>query len=400
MKILVVSQYYWPEQFRINEVCEELVRRGHEVTVLTGRPNYPEGEVYLGYENKEQENHNGVNIVRCKIRPRKKGNLNLGLNYLSYMWRANKAIKKISADFDISFVYQMSPVLMAVPAIRYKKRTGCPVYLYCLDIWPESIKDVFKNERSIFYKFVKKVSQVIYNSADHISITSKPFAGYLHDVCKVSEEKISYLPQHAEDVMLMSDIRTIDNGCIDLVFMGNVGYAQDLENVARAVQLVRTEKNFLIHIVGDGSTLKQLKECVKQLGVEEKFVFYGRHPLEDMPYYYCLADACLLTLGNDNATGMTIPGKLQGYMSAGKVVIAAINGAANELILESNCGISVPAGQPKELAKAITRFIENNDQFIDCGKNGRAYFEHFFCLDQHISQLDKELQECVTRKGK
>lgn len=391
MKLLVVSQYYEPEQFRINEVCRELVRRGHQVTVLTGRPNYPEGKIYPGYEHVKRETRDGVEVIRCQIVPRKQGAAALAVNYLSYMVRAWFRAGELPGDFDAVLVYQLSPVSMAVPALRYKKKHGVPLYLYCLDLWPESIRDYIHNTDSLLYRLMTRWCRKLYNGADEIGITSQPFREYLNTVCHVPVEKITYLPQHGEDMQRFGSLEAEDNGVTDFVFMGNVGFAQDLENVARAVSLMKTDRPFLVHIVGIGPDLETLKQTAEQLGVAAHFQFHGRHPLEKMPDFYRLADACLLTLYADNAAGQTVPGKLQGYLSAGKPVIGAIGGAAAQVIAQSGCGICAPPGNPEALAGVMTDFMEHPEQAAQMGKNGRDYFEKNFSLDMFTSNLERQL---------
>lgn len=399
MKLLVVSQYYYPEQFRINEVCEELVRRGHVVTVLAGLPNYPQGEIFPGYEKKYEEIHNGVRILRCKARPRKTGTFNLAINYVSYMLRADWAVRKLPGDFDAVLVYQLSPISMVVPALTYCKRHKVPMYLYCLDLWPDSIRDVFRSTDSIVFRLMRRWCVKLYNGADLVGITSEPFREYLNTVCKVPVEKIQYLPQHAEDMALAGDLTAQDNGCTDIVFLGNVGPAQDLENTVKAVSLVHTDKPFQLHIVGIGASLDAVKARVKELNVEDHFVFHGRHPIEKMPDFYRLADACLLTLYDDNEAGKTIPGKLQGYMSAGKPILAAINGAAAEVIRDADCGICAPAGNAEKLAQAMTDFIEHPEAYSRCGANARRYFEQHFSLKLFTDSLENQLTRLCAEKA-
>lgn len=399
MKLLVISQYYYPEQFRINEVCEELVRRGHSVTVLAGLPNYPQGEIFPGYETKYEEIHNGVRILRCKSRPRKTGTLNLAINYVSYMLRADRAVRKLPGDFDAVMVYQLSPISMVVPALTYCKHHKVPLYLYCLDLWPDSIRDVFRSTESIIFRLMRRWCVKLYNGADLVGITSEPFREYLNTVCQVPVDKIQYLPQHAEDMALTGNLTAADNGCTDIVFLGNVGYAQDLENAARAVSLLRTNKPFKLHIVGIGAALDALKACVRELNVEDHFEFHGRHPIEEMPDFYRLADACLLTLYDNTEAGKTIPGKLQGYMSAGKPIIAACSGAAAEVIRDADCGICAPAGNPEALAQALTAFIDHPDRFSRCGPNARQYFEQHFSLKLFTDSLEQQLSALCAEKA-
>ena len=208
MKILVISQFYPPEPFRIGDICEELAKRGNDVTVITALPNYPKGEIYEGYEKKDKldERLKRVHIIRCKSRPRHQGVFNLGLSYLSYMSKANKIVKKMQTDFDIVFVYQLSPVLMAIPAIKYKKKHNTPIYLYCLDVWPDSIRDIFKSEKSILYWIIKMISRRIYCACDMIGVTTRSFIKYLNEKCCVKLDNMVYLPQHAEDTLSLIHI--------------------------------------------------------------------------------------------------------------------------------------------------------------------------------------------------
>jgi hypothetical protein len=187
MKILVICQYYYPEPFRVNDICEEMVKRGHEVTVVTGEPNYPEGQIYKGYENHQNSDEviNGVKVHRCPIIPRKTGTLYRFLNYLSFPHEAKKYIRNLktsdSKPFDVIFVNQLSPVMMAEPAITYKKKYGTPIVMYCLDLWPESLVAGGVSRRSTIYKVFHRVSRRIYNGMDRILITSRMFRGYLKE---------------------------------------------------------------------------------------------------------------------------------------------------------------------------------------------------------------------------
>lgn len=398
MKVLVVSQYYYPEPFRVHEICEELRKRGHDVTVLTEYPNYPDGEIYEGYSYKNEiELINGVNVIRCKARPRHKGNINLALNYISFVYSGGKKIKKIEGKFDIIYVYQLSPVTMVLPAIYYKRKRKIPLYIYCLDLWPESVKSNLGGTYSPLFQLVKIVSKKIYNKADLIGVTSKPFFEYLSNICKVCDEKMVYLPQHADDLLLDNDLTTVNDNCIDFMFMGNIGQTQDLDNVIDAVDIIRNLEGFKVHIVGSGSYLDTLQQHVNEKKLGEKVIFHGRHPFADMPRFYQLADVCLLTMVADSAVGLTIPGKLQGYMSAGKPILGAINGASVDVINESNCGVCVRAGDSQALAKAMKGFIDKPDTFVQMGQNGRSYYLEHFSTKKHIDMLEKQFALCIEQ---
>lgn len=396
MRILVVCQYYYPEQFRINDICEQLVKDGHSVTVLTGLPNYPEGNIPKKYRwgRNRKEVINGVKVLRSFEIGRKNGVIGMALNYISYMISASLKVLSMKEDFDIIFVYQLSPVTMALPGIIMKKLYHNPLYLYCCDIWPESMKNIMSNEDNFIFKTVNKFSKYLYSQCDAITVTSKPFIEYFNREHSIPIERISYIPQHAEDIYLDMNFSPADD-IIDFVFMGNIGIAQDIECILDAAEMIKHLPRFKIHFVGDGSYLENSKVLVEKKDLKDIVVFHGRHSLEKMPDFYELADACLLTLKAENLIGLTMPSKLQGYMAAGKTVIGAINGAAQEVIKESGCGLCVNASDSKALAKAMQDFIENSDKYKDCGAYGREYFKKHFTKEIFMERLKNELYKLL-----
>ena len=398
MKILIACQYYYPEQFKINEICEQLVKDGNSVTVLTGLPNYPKGYIPKEYKwgRKRKEVVNGVQVIRSFEIGRKNGAIGLALNYLSYMVSATFKALLMKKDFDIIFIYQLSPVTMALPGVVLKKRTKKPLYLYCCDIWPESMKNILPNEDSFVFKVVKKFSKYLYSQCDAITVTSKPFINYFTQVHSIPIDRLSYIPQHAEDIGWQ--LEHSQSEPTSFVFMGNVGIAQDVECILNAAEMLKATHNFRIHIVGDGTSLGDCKIITKNKGLENFVFFYGHQPIDKMPEYYNLADACLLTMKADNLIGLTMPSKLQGYMAAGKVVIGAINGAAQEIINESKCGICVNASDVKALAAAMREFIENPQKYKDCGKNGRQYYQEHFTKAIFIKGIEDKLNELVEEQ--
>jgi len=393
MKILVVCQYYYPEQFRINDICEQLVEDGHSVTVLTGLPNYPNGDVPKEYRRgrKRKEVVKGVNVIRSFEIGRKNGVVGMALNYASYMLSASFKALFFNKDVDIIFVYQLSPVTMALPGIVLKKRLRKPLYLYSCDIWPESMKNIIPDENGFTFKVVKRFSRYLYSQCDAITVTSKPFIEYFNQEHSIPIERISYIPQHAEDMYLQLDSSPADE-ITDFVFMGNIGIAQDIECILDAAERLKQIPKFKIHFVGDGSYLEKSKTIVSSKGINDVVIFHGRHPLERMPDFYKIADACLLTLKDENLIGLTMPSKLQGYMAAGKAVIGAINGAAQEVIKESQCGLCVNAGDSKALAEAMKDFIENPVKYKSCGENGREYFIKHFTKDIYMKKTRRRIK--------
>lgn len=399
MKILVVSQYYYPEQFRITDICEALVNEGNQVTVIAGIPNYPEGEVFKGYEHsyKKVEIRNGVEVIRCNNRPRYRGAKNLLLNYISFVLKANRMVNKLDKEYDVVYVYEISPITMAIPAIRYKKKKNIPLYIYCMDLWPECMRDMLKGKlisvKNPVYLFAKKMSSYIYRQADKIGVKYEGFIEYLVDTCGVKRDRIDVLHEHAEAIYLEVSERPIENKCYDFVFLGNIGVAQKCNHILKAIKKMGTKKAYKVHFVGEGSALSDLKKETKELGLEDKVVFHGRFPLSEIKPFYELADCCLVTLSDSSAVGMTPPGKIYGYMAAGKPIIAAAGGPTKEMIEHYDCGQCVGTDDIDGLARIMRNAIENPDEMIEKGRNGRKEFMENFTLQAHISGLLNQLND-------
>ena len=393
MKILIVSQYYYPEQFQINEIAPELVRRGHQVSVVCGMPNYPKGDYFQGYEDnkKRVEEIDGVKVIRCPQKARGHNSISLLMNYSSFVRSANKEINRLEDEFDVVLTYQLSPVTSSIPAIKYKKRHHVPVLLYCLDIWPESAKSTLKGPLSLMYGFVRKLSRKVYQNCDRILVTSRPFIEYIHRENKVPVDRLAYLPQHADSSLLNQNIKAEDNGIADFMFAGNIGKGQHLETLVEAAVALGPRPDYKIHIVGDGSRKAAIEALVKDAGLADNFVFYGNQKRADMPLYYKKADALLLLLRQVNAVGLTMPGKLQVYMTLHKPIIGAINGAAKEVIEEARCGSCVKAQDASSLAAVMRHFIEHPKDYSHCGAYAEKYFLDHFTLNRFTDALEEEL---------
>lgn len=392
-RILVICQYYYPENFQITPICEKLVQDGYAVTVLTGLPNYPIGivadEYRYGHRN---ENINGVHVIRCYEAGRKKNILSLAWNYTTFTISALKKVDKFDEIFDVVFCYQLSPVFMGLPALKYAKKHNIPLFIYCCDLWPESIKVYIKKENNLVFQLVKRISSKIYQAADIVIVQSTSFIDYLNKVHGINRDKMVYVPAFADETYLTSDFRTC-NDTVNFVFLGNLGVAQDLISVLEAINRIKELSGFKVHFVGDGICYDEMKKFVKQHGLEEQVHFYGRRPVEEMPVFYKLADACLVSLKADNAIGLTLPSKVQGYMAAGKPIIAMIDGSAKEVIKESGCGVCVGAGDIVALSEAMKDFIIHKDSYIECGKKGREYFKRNFAKDRCISKLEEIIEK-------
>ena len=389
MKILVVCQYYDPEPFRIGDICRALTEKGHQVTVVTGQPNYPEGQIYPGYEkkNRRYEVLDGVEVHRCFTMPRKTGVLHRFLNYYSYMFSSCRFVKKLPGDYDVVFVNQLSPVMMAKAGILYGRKHKKPIVMYCLDLWPESLIAGGIGRGSVIYKYFHRVSGRIYTKMDKILVTSREFTGYLKEQFGIGEEKIHYLPQYAED--LFTDLpEAEEKEGLHLTFAGNIGEVQSVETILQAAKQLQ-EKPVTFHIVGGGSDLDRLRKLASDWQLEN-VVFYGRRPVSEMPEFYAKTDAMLVTLSKDPVLSLTLPGKVQSCMAAGKPIIGAVDGETARVIEEAECGFCGPAEDGERLAENILQFA--NADKAQMGQNAKAYYKRQFDKTKFIDSLEAVLR--------
>lgn len=400
LNILIVSQMFYPDNFRVNDISRELVKNGHRVTVLTGMPDYATGRVprdCKGLKNRKVT-WNGVNVIRCFAVQRRTGVIFRALNYVTFLLSSTLKSLSLKEKFDIVMCYQTSPVFMANAAAAVAKKQKIPFFLYNLDLWPESIKAWHVGEGNPLFKIVNKYSKWVYNRADLMGVTSKPFIKYNEDVNSVPKDKLVYLPQHSEDMNLPE--KEIGGGRTVFSFGGNIGSVQNIECIIRAVSHLSDLENFSVEIYGDGSELENCKKLSAETGTDEKIKFFGRVQRETLWEKYENADAFLLTLKPEGIIGQTVPAKLQEYMSGARPVFASIEGAAEEIINEAKCGVCVPADDDKSLADAMKDFVINREKYKDCGKNGREYYKENFTSEKFIGELEKYFCMLTEEKQK
>lgn len=392
MNVLVVCQYYYPEPFRLPDICEALAQRGHNITVVTGTPNYPEGNIYPGYEKgaRKDEMVNGVRVHRCFQIPRKKGPIFRFLNYYSYAFSSWWYLRKCREEFDVVFINQLSPVMMAYGGLSWAKRNRKRSVLYCLDLWPESLLLGGIRKGSAIYNYFLKVSRDIYRKVDQLMVSSHGFLPYFADPLGFNPEKIVYLPQYAEDIF--GDLPPVEKkeNRVNFLFAGNVGNLQSVETIVEAARILKEEPGIHIHIVGGGISLDGCKALAEGL---DNITFHGRRPLEEMPAFYAMADALLISLIDDPGMSTNLPGKVQSYMASGKPVIASLNGETARIIREADCGLCSPAQDPQGLAENLRRAASDAAQRSHWGANARSYYDNHFRKESFISRLEAVLEE-------
>lgn len=408
MKTLVVTQYFWPEEFRINDICEGLVEKGHEVEVLTGLPNYPYGKLFEGYSFKSRgpKEYKGIKINRCYLIERgQDSSIKLALNYLSFMINSLFHIPKLSKkNFDNIFVFQISPITSAIPAIVLGKLKRIPTSIYIQDLWPETFYSIKNINNKNIRNTLKKICIKIYDAFDQIVIASE---GYRDILVKsgIDEEKIVYLPQWAEDIY--SDNENIEEDLIGkneddfvVTFAGNIGKAQSVDTIIKAAKLAKQNRNIKWVILGDGSEFNNIKELVEKYDLKDTVKLLGRKPSTDMPKYFNKSDALIVTLKNTDILRITLPAKVQSYMASGKPILGAISGAGMEAIKSSNCGLVSEAEDYNELYNKVIQ-LYNMDE-IDrkkLGNNGKQYFKQNFERNMLLNRLEGYLKSIIKNIG-
>ncbi|MDK1725886.1 glycosyltransferase family 4 protein [Dellaglioa algida] len=398
-KILIISQYYYPDTFKINEISQSLANKGYEIDIVTGLPDYTSGTIPKEFKNlkKRDELIGNVRVHRVPTMARKKGAIHRIFNYLSFAINGSIYVKFSSKKYDHIFVYQLSPVTMILPAIVAKKKYKKPLIVYCLDIWPESVKAMGFKESSQIFAFISKLSKKIYSKVDKFAVSSNAFIDYMTRVDDVPKEKLVYLPQHSE-YMKTTTLGSTENilrkkeNVKNYIFTGNVGMVQDLETIVNAVSLSKLKKHYIVHIVGDGTNLIKIKKLATDMELDN-VIFYGRLPYDKMARVLHESDACLLTLKHDNEIGLTIPTKLQTYMAVGKPILAAIDGDARDIIKEANCGIATNSGNAQGLADIFDSVASNRIDIKSFEQNAKDYFNKNFTEEIFINKLMKIMEE-------
>lgn len=393
MKILVVTQYFFPENFRINTLCIELKNRGHKVTVLTGYPQYPKGKIYDGYgfTKKYDKNWNGLNLERVKILPRGKTPIGLFLNCFSTVWAGNYWAKRTKEKFDIVYVYGLSPITIGLPAVTYKKRMNVPILFNVQDLWPDSVEQVLGVKNKLILNYLDRIVKKIYNSSDKILCTSKGFIEKIEEK-GINKEKIMYYPQFYSKPDLISLIKPkeLKEKTFNIVFAGNIGEAQGLELLIDAMDQLKGQ-DINSYFVGDGRTLQNLKQKVEELALQNQIYFIGKVSENKANEYIYYADAAYISLKDNVILDITVPAKMQTYLACGTPIIGAVNGQSRDIIEQAKCGIHVEKDKSK-LAKAILELKNKSKEEIKTiRENANKYFEENFEKEKLINLLEEEM---------
>lgn len=398
--ILVIAQYFYPEQFRINDICAEWVKRGYKVTVITGIPNYPQGKYYPGYGlfKKRKETYNGVEIIRIPLIPRGKDSIMLSLNYLSFVvsgffW---KVFTRIKADYI--FIFEVSPMTQALPGVWYAKKRKIPCYLYVTDLWPENVEIVAGIKNKHILSSIGMMVDYIYKRCERIFTSSQSFIEAINNR-GVPKDKIEFWPQYAEDFYLPFSREDIlvpevpQDGKFNIIFAGNIGVAQGLDILPKTAKILK-EKNINIrfNIVGDGRFKETLINMVNDCGVSNMFNFVAKQPPTRVPEFMAVCDAALICLSKSKVFSITLPAKTQSCLACGIPIIVSADGEIQNVIEDAKAGVCSDAGDAEMLAMKIMELTsKSKDELSQLAQNAYKYSKLKFDKVKLLKRMDDVL---------
>jgi colanic acid biosynthesis glycosyl transferase WcaI len=401
MRLLIVSQYFWPENFRVNDLAMAFIERGHDVTILTGQPNYPDGVVFPDYRENPAafSAFEGAIVHRVPIFPRGSGSIRLVLNYLSFVLAASTiGIWKLRGKpFDAIFVFQTSPITSALPAVLLRRLKRASLTMWVLDLWPDTLSAIGIVRSQRLLELVGRLVGFVYKRCDLILVQSRGFIdnvrGYTRRV-----ERIEYFPNWAEPefasqvAVIAAPELTPYASHFKLIFAGNIGEAQDFPALIEAAHLLRDEERLRWIIVGDGRAAPMVRAQIVQHGLQDRVILLGRYPIERMPGFFAGADAMLVSLRNEPIWSMTIPGKVQSYLAAGKPVIGMLNGEGAAVIANAGAGFATPAGDSEALAASVRQMMALTDTArAEMGRRGRDYCQREFDRNTLMARLEQRI---------
>jgi len=398
LNILVVTQYFWPENFKVNDVVKFLLSKNHTVDVLTAEPNYPDGKLFNKYKENKRNfiNYHGASVYRVPIYLRRNSSpFNLFVNYLTY------AISSIlfgyfllrKKKYDIVFSFATSPITSAVPAIFFAKINNCKNFIWILDLWPEILKELKIINNKYIYQFISFFVNGIYNRFDYLLVQSISFK---KKFIKKNNYKVIYFPawsefETSENIIKDNSLPSNLNNTLKIIFTGNIGEAQNFEKILDCAEILKDNINICWIIVGSGRNLDNLKAICANKKISNIF-FLGQKELFYIPYYHSIADILLISLKEGDAISSTIPGKLQSYLNANKYILGYISGEAKRIIEEAKVGSIVNPADPKALAAEIIR-LENNRSILNVKNNGVDYLQKNFHKQNILNHLNDLFEE-------
>lgn len=390
MKLLLVCQFYYPENFVITNIAEELARSGHQVEVLTGKPNYGYGYILPEYKKVSEEEINGVKVHRVKLRPRKTSRFSIIMNYLSFWKNSKKWVKKCKSKYDAVYSLSLSPVTICSAGNLYKKKFAVKHVIHCVDLWPESVlvtKAVKKN--SLVYKILYKWSRAIYSKADKILIGSPSFAEYFGKTLKLPTDNISYVPQCSLIEESDAEPYQYSEGT-HILYCGNLGLIQLIPLITEAMSLVE-DKNIYFHVIGMGPMALSLRHEIAARGLEKNVIYHGPIIAKKAASYFKSADALYVSLKDEGIVGKTIPNKLVMSMTFAKPIIGVLQGDGRDVLVEAG-GNLLAEEDPLSIKNAIVKLSKLSDKEKETmGALNKKYYDEHFSLKHISGEIEEHL---------
>lgn len=393
MKLLAICQYYYPENFTIYKICEQLVKLGHDVTVLTAKPNYGYGKIIDGYENVDYEEINGVKVRRLTIYPRKRSRFSVIRNYLSFWSKSKKWVKKCKEQFDIVYSMSLSPVTILAAGNLYKKKHHVKHVVHCVDLWPESVlvtKAIRKH--SLEYRLIYHWSKKLYQHADKILVGSPSYEDYFRNVLKIIDTPIEYAPQCSLNEVAEAAYQ-YDDKYFNILYCGNIGLLQKIELLPEVMKEL-TDTNIKMHIIGMGPMAEALTQKINEYKLDN-IVFHGPIPSKKACEYFVNADAIYISLDGEGYVGKTIPNKLQMAMCFAKPIIAALNGDGKTIVDNSKCGVTCNL-EISAISNAFKHMCNlENTKLKNMSKIAHEYYCNNFAIEKSIKVVEKSLLDLI-----
>ena len=402
MKIFFFTQYFWPENFRINEIVDYFKKSKSIITILTGYPSYPHKKNYTNFEKKKEINFDPeFKIIRVPIIPRSSSNISIISNYISFIFSSflYGFLALFKRKTDVIFLFCPSPILSAISAIILNKVFKKKIVIWILDLWPDTLVDLKILENKNLIKITKIIVKFIYNNSDLILAQSESIK---KEIEKISNTKCIYFPSWPEEEVsnsskdLTLDLKNIDNKKTKIIFTGNIGEAQSFETLIEAAKILKELNSVEWIILGDGRWKKNLIKLIEKNNLNNEIKTINAVPPSKVKSFLNCADALYLSLKNNETFKKTIPGKLSTYMFSEKPIIASISGESNKIITEAKCGFASEAEDYKGLVNNIIKFIKlSKVEKNQLGINGKVYVSKFFEKQKILKNLEEEIKNLV-----
>lgn len=405
MRVLLVTHHFWPENFKVNDLIDGLLDKGHDVTILTGKPNYPEGKIYPEFIDNPQKfrKFRSAQIKRVPVIPRGSSKTQLFLNYLSFLFSLSLfgPFKTRKKKFDCILVFAVSPISVAIPAILISKLRKVPLLLWVLDLWPETLIAMGFKSRGLL-GFISHVVNFIYKQAAIILVPSKGAVKKIKDDYNL-QNNVFFFPGWAEEIFNINEaglpVIPLENDCFNVVFTGNIGEAQDFGSIIKVANKCKEEKRIKWHIVGDGREKSWLDKKILENGLDNTIYTHGSFDVCEMPSILANADALLISLRDNPIFEITIPGKFQTYCSAGKPIISLAKGEVNNLVDDINAGVTGESDNLDEFAKKIIDLSKMpKDKLEEIGKNASLFAKREFNRDHLINKLEDCFKQAASKR--